>query len=39
MPVYNSEKTIEEITFRKGFITLKQLEKLSLHLIKTEYGC
>lgn len=30
---------IEEIAFRKGFITLKQLEKLSLPLIKTEYGC
>jgi glucose-1-phosphate thymidylyltransferase len=29
---------IEEIAFRKGFITLEQLEKLSLPLIKTEYG-
>ena len=29
---------IEEIAFRKGFITLEQLERLSLPLIKTEYG-
>jgi len=29
---------IEEIAFRKGFITLKQLERLSIPLIKTEYG-
>jgi len=29
---------IEEIAFRKGFITLKQLEKLFIPLIKTEYG-
>ncbi len=38
MPVYNSGKTIEEVTFRKGFIALKELEKLSLALIKIEYG-
>ncbi|MBA7617850.1 Glucose-1-phosphate thymidylyltransferase 1 [subsurface metagenome] len=30
---------IEEIAFRKGFVTLEQLEKLSVPLIKTEYGC
>jgi len=29
---------IEEIAFRKGFVTLEQLERLSLPLIKTEYG-
>jgi len=29
---------IEEIAFRKGFVTLEQLEKLSIPLIKTEYG-
>ena len=29
---------IEEIAFRKGFIALEQLEKLSLPLIRTEYG-
>lgn len=29
---------IEEIAFHKGFITLEQLEKLSIPLIKTEYG-
>jgi len=34
-PAYHSEKTIEEITFCKGFLTLKELEKLFLALIKT----
>ena len=29
---------IEEIAFRKKFITLEQLEKLSIPLLKTEYG-